>query len=52
MNGSVADAVDVLAYYLGYSSWRRLVRDFGWSLDAAQTWLTHRIIEVLVTAAR
>ena len=51
LNGSVADAVDVLAYYLGYSSWRRLVHDFGWSLDAAQAWLTRRIIEVLVTAA-
>ena len=52
LNGSVPDAVDVLAYYLGYPSWRRLVHDFGWSLDAAQAWLTHRIIEVLVTAAR
>jgi AcrR family transcriptional regulator len=50
LSGSVADAVDVLAYYLGYSSWRRLVHDFGWSLDAAQDWLTRRITEVLLIA--
>jgi len=33
-------AVDVLAFYLGYSSWPRLVVDFSWTLDKAQAWLT------------
>ncbi len=47
--GSVDDAVDVLAYYLGYSSWRRLVLDFGWNHDKAQAWLTERITDALVT---
>jgi AcrR family transcriptional regulator len=44
------DAVDVLAYYLGYPSWRRLVVDLGWSLDKAQAWLTGQIIEALIAA--
>ena len=43
--GTVEQAVDVLAYFLGYSSWRRLVVDFGWSYPAAQSWLTERVIE-------
>ena len=46
--GETDDAVDVLAYYLGYPSWRRLVVDLGWSLDKAQAWLTGRIIEALI----
>ncbi len=50
LHGEVGDAVDILAYYLGYQSWRRLVVDLGWSLDKAQAWLTARITEVLITA--
>lgn len=48
LNGSINSAVDVLAYYLGYSSWRRLVLDFGWSYDKAQAWLTERITDALI----
>jgi AcrR family transcriptional regulator len=42
------DAVDVLAYYLGYPSWRRLTVGLGWDLDRAQAWLTGRIIDALI----
>ncbi len=45
--GSPDEAVDTLAYFLGYSSWRRLVEDFGWSYPAAETWLVDRIAEAL-----
>ncbi|WP_318307702.1 TetR/AcrR family transcriptional regulator [Amycolatopsis solani] len=45
--GSTGEAVDVLAYFLGYPSWRRLVGDFGWSYPAAETWLVARIAETL-----
>jgi AcrR family transcriptional regulator len=44
----VQQAVDVLAYFLGPLSWRRLVVDFGWSYDDAEAWLADRISEVLV----
>jgi AcrR family transcriptional regulator len=50
LRGDAGDAVDVLAYYLGYPSWRRLVVDLGWSLDKAQAWLTARITEALIAA--
>jgi AcrR family transcriptional regulator len=42
-------AVDLLAYYLGYPSWRRLTVDLGWSLDRAQDWLTERLTGALIT---
>ncbi|VVJ17418.1 Transcriptional regulator [Amycolatopsis camponoti] len=45
--GTTGDAVDVLAYFLGYPSWRRLVDDFGWSYPRAETWLVSRIAEAL-----
>jgi AcrR family transcriptional regulator len=50
LNGSVERAVDVLAYYLGYSSWRRLVLDFGWSHDEAQAWLGRQIADALIVS--
>lgn len=46
---TVAEAVDLLAFFLGYLSWRRLTHDFGWSYDEAETWLTDRIGEALLT---
>jgi AcrR family transcriptional regulator len=45
--GSTDEAIDVLAYFLGYPSWRRLVDDFGWSYPAAEAWLVDRIAEAL-----
>jgi AcrR family transcriptional regulator len=45
---TVTQAVDLLAYFLGYLSWRRLVHDFGWSYDTAEAWLTERIGEALL----
>ena len=47
-NAEIEDAVDVLAYYLDFPSWRRLTLDLGWSLDKAQAWLSDRIIECLI----
>ena len=44
----VPQAVDVLAYFLGHLSWRRLVVEFGWSYDDAETWLTDRVGDVLI----
>jgi AcrR family transcriptional regulator len=44
----VQQAVDVLAYFLGHLSWRRLVAEFGWSYDDAETWLADRIGDVLI----
>jgi AcrR family transcriptional regulator len=43
------EAMDLLAYFLGNLSWRRLVHDFGWSYDDAEAWLTDRIAEALLT---
>lgn len=45
----VPQALDVLAYFLGHLSWRRLVVDFGWSYDDAEMWLVERIGEALLT---
>lgn len=45
---TAAQAVDLLAYFLGYLSWRRLVHDFGWSYDNAEAWLVDRIGEALL----
>jgi AcrR family transcriptional regulator len=45
---TAAQAVDLLAYFLGYLSWRRLVHDFGWSYDNAEAWLADRIGEALL----
>jgi AcrR family transcriptional regulator len=45
--GSTGEAVDVLAYFLGYPSWRRLVDDFGWTFPMAEAWLVDRIAEAL-----
>ncbi|HVV18075.1 MAG TPA: hypothetical protein VHF06_01480, partial [Pseudonocardiaceae bacterium] len=41
--------IDLLRFFLGYLSWRRLVHDFGWSYDNAEAWLTDRIGEALLT---
>lgn len=45
---TVPEAVDILAYFLGNLSWRRLVVDFGWSYDDAEAWLADRISEALL----
>jgi AcrR family transcriptional regulator len=45
---TVPQAVDVLAYFLGHLSWRRLVVDFGWSYDDAEAWLADRIDQTLL----
>jgi AcrR family transcriptional regulator len=45
---TVPQALDVLAYFLGHLSWRRLVVDFGWSYDDAETWLAERIGDALL----
>ncbi|MGW3960936.1 TetR/AcrR family transcriptional regulator [Amycolatopsis sp. NPDC005003] len=45
--GTAEQAVDVFAYYLDYTSWRRLVSQFGWSYPQAEEWLTGRITEAL-----
>lgn len=39
--------MDVFAYYLDYTSWRRLVSQFGWSYPRAEEWLADRIAEAL-----
>jgi AcrR family transcriptional regulator len=43
-------AVDILDYFLSYSSWRRLTTDLGWSPADAEKWLGDRVIEALVHA--
>jgi AcrR family transcriptional regulator len=45
---TVPQALDALAYFLGHLSWRRLVVDFGWSYDDAESWLAERIGEALL----
>jgi AcrR family transcriptional regulator len=47
LSGTVEWAVDVFAYYLDYTSWRRLVSQFGWSYPRAEEWLADRIAEAL-----
>jgi AcrR family transcriptional regulator len=47
LSGTVEWAVDVFAYYLDYTSWRRLVSQFGWSYPRAEEWLAERIAEAL-----
>ena len=35
---NVDHTVDVLGYFVGYQSWRRLVTDLSWFYGAAETW--------------
>jgi AcrR family transcriptional regulator len=48
LRGSLAEAEDVVVYFFGHSSWRRVIADLGWTYDKAEQWLTTRAIEALV----
>jgi AcrR family transcriptional regulator len=41
-------AADVFWYLFGWTSWRTLITDLGWSWDAAEQWLAQRGIDVLL----
>ena len=41
-------AADVFWYLFGWTSWRTLITDLGWSWDAAEQWLTQRGIDALL----
>ena len=41
-------AADVFWYLFGWTSWRTLVTDLGWSWDAAEQWLAQRGIDALL----
>ena len=41
-------ATDVFWYLFGWTSWRTLITDLGWSWDAAEQWLAQRGIDALL----
>jgi AcrR family transcriptional regulator len=41
-------AADVLWFFLGLGSWRRLIDDCGWSWDRAESWLRDSISRALL----
>ena len=41
-------AADVFWYLFGWTSWRTLITDLGWSWDAAEQWLAQRGIDALL----
>jgi AcrR family transcriptional regulator len=41
-------AADIFWYLFGWTSWRTLVTDLGWSWDAAEQWLAQRGIDALL----
>jgi AcrR family transcriptional regulator len=43
-----APATDVFWYLFGWTSWRTLVGDLGWSWDDAEQWLARRGVEALL----
>ena len=45
-------AADVFWYLFGWTSWRTLITDLGWSWDDAEQWLTRRGVETLLEPAR
>jgi len=45
-------AADVFWYLFGWTSWRTLITDLGWSWDDAEQWLARRGVEALLEPAR
>lgn len=45
-------AADVFWYLFGWTSWRILITDLGWSWDDAEQWLAQRGIDALLKPAR
>jgi len=45
-------AADVFWYLFGWTSWRTLVTDLGWSWDEAEQWLAQQGIDALLRPAR
>jgi AcrR family transcriptional regulator len=41
-------AADIFWYLFGWTSWRTLITDLGWSWDAAEQWLTQQGIDALL----
>jgi AcrR family transcriptional regulator len=41
-------AADIFWYLFGWTSWRTLITDLGWSWDAAEEWLAQRGIDALL----
>jgi hypothetical protein len=41
-------AADVFWYLFGWTSWRTLIIDLGWSWDEAEKWLARRGVEALL----
>jgi len=45
-------AAEVFWYLFGWTSWRTLITDLGWSWDDAEQWLAQRGIDALLKPAR
>ena len=45
-------AADVFWYLFGWTSWRTLITDLGWSWDEAEQWLAQQGIDALLKPAR
>jgi AcrR family transcriptional regulator len=45
-------AADVFWYLFGWTSWRTLITDLGWSWDEAEQWLVQQGIDALLMPAR
>jgi AcrR family transcriptional regulator len=45
-------AADVFWYLFGWTSWRTLITDLGWSWDEAEQWLAQRGIDALLQQER
>jgi len=45
-------AADVFWYLFGWTSWRTLITDLGWSWDEAEQWLAQQGIDTLLMPAR
>ena len=45
-------AADVFWYLFGWTSWRTLITDLGWSWDEAEQWLAQQGIDALLMPAR
>ena len=45
-------AADVFWYLFGWTSWRTLITDLGWSWDDAEQWLAQQGIDALLRPAR
>jgi hypothetical protein len=46
---NAADAVDLLWFYFGYSSYFTLHDDNGWSYERAERWLADQAIAALLS---